>query len=256
MILAQRHRMNVGAIVESPMLKIRLGGRLRRDKDGQPLLSRNLGGVVLGEVEEWFIETLTPGDTFLFAGQILEFQAIVETDVLVIKSSDPEPMIPSYNGGKFPLSTFLAERVRTMISNTDSWKNLPDQVREWLEIQQLRSIIPGPRQLLVETFPRAERFYLVAYPFEGRLCHQTLGMLLTRRLERLGKKPIGFVASEYALAVWGMEDMSGIDLATLFHQEMLGDDLEEWLDESALMKRTFRLLRLDLGSDRTPGTGA
>ncbi len=239
---AQRHRMNVGAIIESPMLRIRLGGKLRRNDKGEPMQARFIGGKVLGEVEEYFIETLTPGDTFLFAGQVLEFQTMVETDVLVTRSTDTEPAIPSYNGGKFPLSTFLAERVRNIISRPDQWQHLPGQVREWLEIQQLRSIIPGREDMLVETFPRANKHYLVAYPFEGRLCHQTLGMLLTRRLERAGYEPLGFVASEYAMAIWALKDM-------------LGDDLEEWLDESALMKRTFRNCALISGliERRQPG---
>ena len=88
--------------------------------------------------------------------------------------------------------------------------------------------------------------FMVAYPFEGRLAHQTLGMLLTRRLERAGLKPLGFVANEYALAVWGLRDLSqaigdrALSLAVLFDEDMLGDDLEAWLAESALMKRTFR----------------
>ena len=117
---------------------------------------------------------------------------------------------------------------------------LPDQVREWIEVQERKSIIPDVDQLLVETFPRGDRHYLVCYPFEGRLAHQTLGMLLTRRMERAGLKPLGFVASEYALSVWALEDMRGEDLDQLFHQDMLGDDLDAWLEESALMKRTFR----------------
>jgi ATP-dependent Lhr-like helicase len=112
-------------------------------------------------------------------------------------------------------------------------------VREWFEIQALRSAIPPADHLLVETFPRAGRHYLVSYPFEGRLAHQTLGMLVTRRLERMGAKPSGFVASEYAMAVWGLEDMRGLDMDAVFHPDKLGDDLEEWLAESALMKRTF-----------------
>ena len=99
---------------------------------------------------------------------------------------------------------------------------------------------------MVETFPRAGKHYLVCYPFEGRLAHQTLGMLLTRRLERARARPLGFVANEYALAVWGLGDMSlmikqgRLDLDALFDPDMLGDDLEAWLAESALMKRTFR----------------
>jgi ATP-dependent helicase Lhr and Lhr-like helicase len=150
-----------------------------------------------------------------------------------------KPAIPSYNGGKFPLTTFLAERVRQMIHDPAQWDALPGPVREWFAVQARRSSIPPPDHLLVETFPRGERHYMVCYPFEGRLAHQTLGMLLTRRLERMGAKPLGFVASEYAMAVWAMEDMAGIDMGDLFHPDMMGDDLEAWLDESALMKRTF-----------------
>ena len=111
--------------------------------------------------------------------------------------------MPSYEGGKFPLSTYLADRVRSIFADRRQWRPLPDQVREWLEIQEWRSLLPGRRELLVETFPRADKYYLVCYPFEGRLAHQTLGMLLTRRLERARLRPLGFVANEYALAIWG-----------------------------------------------------
>jgi ATP-dependent helicase Lhr and Lhr-like helicase len=197
-------------------------------------------GRKLGEMEEYFFEMLTPGDTFLFAGEVLRFEGVSDTEALVTKTFDPDPAIPSYNGGKFPLTTFLAERVRRIVHDREGWKNLPDQVREWFEVQDRKSIVPAADQLLVETFPRGERHYLVCYPFEGRLAHQTLGMLLTRRLERSGLKPLGFVASEYALSVWAVEDMRGEDLEQLFHEDMLGDDLDAWLEESALMKRTFR----------------
>jgi ATP-dependent Lhr-like helicase len=154
--------------------------------------------------------------------------------------------VPAYEGGKFPLSTYLAARVRAILAQPKQWQALPTQVREWLEIQEWRSLLPRAGDLLVETFPRADKHYLVCYPFEGRLAHQTLGMLVTRRLERAGLKPLGFVANEYALAVWGLGDVAlriargALSLAALFDQDMLGDDLEEWLAESALMKRTFR----------------
>jgi ATP-dependent Lhr-like helicase len=136
--------------------------------------------------------------------------------------------------------------VRSLLAEPRQWTALPDAVREWLRIQQWRSLVPGARDLLVETFPRGDKHYLVAYPFEGRLAHQTLGMLLTRRLERARLKPLGFVANEYALAVWMLGDVAQrirrgeFSLASLFDQDMLGDDLEAWLAESALMKRTFR----------------
>ena len=238
-MIAQRYRMNVGTIVEADMLKVRLV-RSRASK----MIAR--GGRILGEVEEYFIETLVPGDTFVFAGEILKYEALVEDEVYVSRAASEDPKVPAYEGGRFPLSTCLAQRVRGIISDRDHWRVLPDPVRRWLEIQEWRSRIPRPRLLLVETFPRAGRHYMVSYPFEGRLAHQTLGMLLTRRLERARLRPLGFVASEYALAVWGLGDMTRslehgeLSLAQLFDQDMLGDDLEAWLAESALMKRTFR----------------
>lgn len=238
-MIAQRYRMNVGTIVEADKLKVRLV-RSRASK----MIRR--GGRILGEVEEYFVETLVPGDTFVFAGEILRYEALVEDEVYVSRASAEDPKVPSYEGGKFPLSTYLADRVRRIVSDRDEWRPLPEQVREWLEIQEWRSLVPGPTQLLIETFPRGNRYYFLCYPFEGRLAHQTLGMLLTRRLERARLRPLGFVANEYALAVWGLGDVAkeiergGLSLAALFDEDMLGDDLEAWLAESALMKRTFR----------------
>jgi ATP-dependent helicase Lhr and Lhr-like helicase len=189
---------------------------------------------------------MVPGDTFVFAGEILQYEAIVEDEVYVSRATSQDPKVPAYEGGKFPLSTYLADRVRGIISDAHTWRGLPGQVREWLEIQKWRSMLPDRRELLVETFPRGNKSYLVCYPFEGRLAHQTLGMLLTRRLERARMKPLGFVANEYALAVWGLGDVAAwiacgeLSLEALFDEDMLGDDLEAWLAESALMKRTFR----------------
>ena len=229
--VAQQYRMNVGVIVEDPMIDIRLQAK------GRPT---GVGGRVLGQMEEYFVEQLAHGDTFVFAGDVLRFEGMHEDAAYVSRTHDPEAGVPSYNGGKFPLSTFLAKRVREMVSRPESWAVLPDPVNEWLRIQEFRSYIPQPGQLLVETFPRGSKNYLVCYPFEGRLAHQTLGMLLTRRLERLRMRPLGFSANEYALAVWALRDMSGLDMGKLFDQDMLGDDLDAWLGESNLYKRTFR----------------
>ena len=244
--LAQQYRMNAGTIVEAPMIKIRLVGRRtakRKPGTARPLM----GGRVLGELEEYFVEQLRVGDTFAFAGEVLRFEGLQDTDAFVTRTTDPDPTIPSYEGGKFPLSTHLAERVRAMIANPRQWRALPDPVCEWLSIQAERSEIAGAREVLVETFPRGQRHFLVVYPFEGRLAHQTLGMLLTRRLDRIGAKPVGFVANDYALAVWGIGDVAGLvangrlDVTQLFAEDMLGDDLDAWLAESSLMKRTFRI---------------
>lgn len=243
--VAQQYRLNVGTIVEEPMLKVRLV-RSKAHKRGATTGPIGRGGRVLGEMEEYFLSQLMPGDTFLFGGEMVAFEAIRDNEAYVSRSYNNNPKIPSYMGGKFPLSTYLAERVRATLADPTSWKVLPDQVREWLSLQRDVSLLPGKESLLVETFPKADKYFMVCYPFEGRLAHQTLGMLLTRRLERDRAKPLGFVASEYALAIWCATDIghqfkSGrLSLDELFSEDMLGDDLEDWLDESSLMRRTFR----------------
>ena len=237
--IAQVYRMNAGTIIEAEALDVRL---LRKKTKA----SMARGGFVLGKIEEDFLETLTIGDTFLFGGEVLRFEGIAETSCFVTRAPGDDPKVPYWGGSKFPLTTFLAAEVRRMLSDPGRWGELPAQVGEWLEIQALRSIIPGPDDLLVETFPRGDHFHMVLYPFEGRLAHQTLGMLLTRRLERARAKPLGFVATDYALSIWGRADMGAmiadgrLSLDDLFDEDMLGDDLKAWMGDSWLLKRTFR----------------
>ncbi len=234
--LIQRYRMNVGTIVEEPLLTVRL-------KNGRKL----------GEVEEYFIQALVPGDSFLFAGELLTFLGLKETDALVIKGGRGDPKIPAYAGGRLPMTAEISIRVRAMLESPGRWHNLPPEVRQWLSLQRYRSLLPPAQGLLVESFPRRGKEFLVAYCFEGRNTHQTLGMLLTRRLERAGCRPLGFVASDYAIATWSLRQPS--DIAALFSEEMLGDDLEEWMAESSLLRRTFRNVAIVSGliQQRHPG---
>ena len=244
--IAQRHRMNVGAIVSAATLNVRVASRR-----GQRLT----GGRKIGEVEESYFEPLTPGDTFVYAGQVWAFQGIAGMDALVMPAHDSDPKIPSWGGSKFPISVSLAGRVRRMIEDRDHWRVLPPDVQEWLELQEARSAIPEAGDMLVETFPRGDRHFLVAYPFEGSIAHTTLAMLLTRRLDRLGVGPLGFVCTDYSLAVWSIQPMDGLDLDALFEPDLLGDDLEAWLEESFMMKRSFRNCALISGliERRQPG---
>jgi ATP-dependent helicase Lhr and Lhr-like helicase len=252
----QAYRMNAGTIVAAPLIKVRLVGR--RVAASRKALA---GGRVMGEVDEYFIEQLRPGDAFVLAGEVLRFEGMGENEAFVTRATARDPIIPSYNSGKFPLSTHLAERVRAMLADDHEWSRLPPSVAYWLELQQQRSVIPGRDEVLIETFARGSCHYLVAYPFEGRLAHQTLGMLLTRRLDRVGAGPLGFVANDYGMALWGLGDISALvasgklDLDQLFAQDMLGDDLDAWLAESNLMKRTFRQVAVIAGlvERRHPG---
>ena len=252
--VAQQYRLNVGTIIEAPELNVRLTRQQGRGANAR-------GGPVLGKVEEYFLEQLVPGDTFFFAGKVLRFEGIRENECIVSNATGFDARIPAYAGGKFPLSTYLASQVRSMLADPAQWKRLPEQVGHWLEIQKDASVLPKADELLVETFPRGQRYYMVAYPFEGRLAHQTLGMLLTRRLERARTRPLGFVATDYSLAIWGLRDMGRmfrkgeLPLKQLFDEDMLGDDLEAWLAESFLLKRTFRNCALISGliEKRHPG---
>jgi ATP-dependent Lhr-like helicase len=250
---ATQYRLNIGTIIESPVLNVRL---VRR---GRGAVGR--GGPVLGQVEEYFLETMTQGDTFMFGGRVLRFEGIHENECHASEARSEDPRIPAYAGGKFPLSTYLADGVRAMLADPEKRAGLPDQVRDWLAIQAEKSVLPKRGELLIETFPRGSRFYMVAYPFEGRLAHQTLGMLLTRRLDRAGAKPTGFVATDYSIAIWGLEDIGAmigakkLSMASLFDEDMLGDDLEAWLNETYLLKRTFRACAMIAGliERRHPG---
>ena len=220
--VARRYRMNIGTIVEAATLKVRLSH-----------------GPALGEVEEYFAQGLVAGDTFLFAGQLLRFEQIREMTVECSRvSSGQPPKIPVYAGGRLPLSTYLADRVRAILADPAHWADLPPDVQEWLRLQRWRSVMPRADGLLIETFPRGGRWFLVAYCFEGRNAHQTLGMLLTRRMERAGLRPLGFVATDYVLSVWSVEPARGFD--QLFDEDMMGDDLEAWMAESSMLRRIFR----------------
>ncbi len=225
--VVRQHWMNIGTIVEAPTLKIRLVGK-----------SKSGFGMNLGEVEEYFVNMLTPGDTFMFAGRILQFIRLRETIVEVCEGKSKEPKVPAYIGARMPMTTNLADRVRAMLHDPASWHVFPADVQEWLALQKSRSCLPGPDGVLVETFPRGGRWYMVVYAFEGRQAHQTLGMLLTKRLERFGFGPLGFVATDYVLATWSVCEPR--DIAKLLEEDLLGDDLEAWMEESSMLRRTFR----------------
>jgi ATP-dependent helicase Lhr and Lhr-like helicase len=225
---AQRHRLNVGAIVSPAMLAVRIAMRGGR------------GGRKVGEIEEGMVEMLEPGETFVFAGQVWRLVGVTNLDVLVQPAPSADPKMPSWGGSKFALSTYLAKRVRQLMYDQAHWQVLPTDVREWLEAQRDRSVIPEEDEMLLETFARGRRHFMVCYPFEGRLAHTTLAMLLTRRLERIGAAPLGFVCNDYALAVWALHPLEGLDFGELFDEDMLGDDLEAWLAESFMMKRAFK----------------
>ncbi len=216
----RQYRMNAGIIVEAPMVKVHF-------KNGR----------ALGQVEEYFASALSNGDRFFFAGLALEVLAMKDGDLIVTATSKPA-VIPSYTGARMALTTNLAERVRRLIADPAGWSAFPPDVREWLTIQQARSHIPQPGELLSEAFAHEGLHYWVLYPFDGWNAHQSLGMLLTKRMERAGLMPLGFQATDYALAIWSAQPVR--NPAALLSREIMGDEFVSWVEQSHLLKRAFR----------------
>ncbi|MFT7596800.1 MAG: ATP-dependent Lhr-like helicase, partial [Paracoccaceae bacterium] len=242
----QRIRMNIGTIQDTDTLKV----RLRRSRGGKPL----------GEIEESFAASLTPGDTFLIGGQVVRYEGLREMTVEVTRQPGRKPRIATFSGTKFATSTQLSARILEMFAQ-ESWPQLPAHTAAWLALQRQVSRLPQKGRLLIESFPHEGREHTCIYGFAGRNAQQTLGLLLTKRLEELGLNPLGFVATDYATLIWGLDALT--DPAPLFDMQALRDGLDGWLAGNAVMKRTFRasatiagLIERNLPSARKSGRQA
>lgn len=231
-------RMNIGTIQDADLLKV----RLKRSRGGKPL----------GEIEESFAATLSAGDTFLIGGQIVRYEGLREMTVEVSRNASKTPKVAVFSGTKFATSTQLSDRILTILKQ-DSWPDLPPHTAQWLELQRSVSQMPRRGELLLESFPFKGREYLCVYGFAGRNAMQTLGLLLTKRMEELGLDPLGFVATDYATLIWGLEEIT--DAEPLFDAQALRDGLDGWLAGNAVMKRSFRAVATIAGliERNTPG---
>ncbi|MCI5101234.1 ligase-associated DNA damage response DEXH box helicase [Phaeobacter italicus] len=235
---ARRIRMNIGTIQDADLLKV----RLKRSRGGKPL----------GEIEESFAATLSAGDTFLIGGQIVRYEGLREMTVEVSRNASKTPKVAVFSGTKFATSTQLSDRILTILKQ-DNWPDLPPHTAQWLELQRSVSQMPRRGELLLESFPFKSREYLCVYGFAGRNAMQTLGLLLTKRMEELGLDPLGFVATDYATLIWGLEEIT--DAEPLFDAQALRDGLDGWLAGNAVMKRNFRAVATIAGliERNTPG---
>ncbi len=231
-------RMNIGTIQDSDLLKV----RLRRARGGKPL----------GEVEEGFAASLSQGDTFLIGGRIVRYEGLREMTVEVSRNAAKKPRVAVFSGTKFATSTQLSQRILRLLAR-DDWPDLPDHTSDWLHLQRDMSQLPRADRLLIESFPHDGREHACVYGFAGRNAQQTLGLLLTKRMEELGLDPLGFVSTDYATLFWGLEPLT--DPAPLFKIDALRDGLDHWLTGNAVMKRTFRASATIAGliTRNTPG---
>lgn len=231
-------RMNIGTIQDADLLKV----RLRKARGGKPL----------GEVEESFAASLSQGDTFLIGGQIVRYEGLREMTVEVSRNAAKKPRVAVFSGTKFATSTQLSQRILRLLAR-DDWPDLPDHTGDWLHLQRVMSQLPRADRLLIESFPHDGREHACVYGFAGRNAQQTLGLLLTKRMEELGLDPLGFVSTDYATLFWGLEPLT--DPAPLFEIDALRAGLEHWLTGNAVMKRTFRACATIAGliTRNTPG---
>jgi ATP-dependent Lhr-like helicase len=193
-------------------------------------------------VQEYFASTLTPGDTFLIAGQVVRFEGLKEMTVEVTRRPDAQPRVGRFGGGKFPTSVALTRRILDLIQHP---RHLPPHTADWLRLQSRVSRLPQAERMLVETFHAEERWHAAFWGFAGWNAHQTLGLLLTHRMEAQGLDPLGFVATDYALLVTGLREIE--DPASLLDPRDLREGFETWLQGNAVMKRTFRGVALIAG---------
>ena len=220
---SNRIRMNVGTIQDTDTLKVKT--------------HRRGGGKALGEIEEAFAASLTKGDTFLIGGKIVRFENLREMVVEVTQNANKQPKIATFMGTKFATSTKLSDRILDNFQN-EHWDDLPADTVSWLNKQKEFSELPVKNSLLVETFFRKSRHYMVVYSFAGRNANQTLGLILSKRLEELELAPLGFVANDYATLLWGLKKVQ--NPIELFNSNAIELGLDNWLSGNALMKRTFK----------------
>ena len=224
--IANRLRMNAGTIQDNDTLKVKYKSKHGKSK-----------GLSIGEVEEAFAISLTPGDTFLIGGKIVKFESLREMIVEVSRKPGKKPKIAVFSGTKFATSTLLCDRILKTLEEK-RWENLPDYLCRWLKQQESYSKLPQSNSLLIETFPRNNLHYICVYGFAGRNAQQTLGLLLTKRMEEMGLNPLGFVANDYTTLVWGLTKV--VDPTKLVGGENILKGLDLWLSNNAVMKRTFR----------------
>ncbi|WP_371170000.1 ligase-associated DNA damage response DEXH box helicase [Aliiroseovarius sp. 2305UL8-7] len=224
--LTQQVRMNVGTIIDKDTLKVRMKGR-----------SGASGGKPLGEVEESFAASLVPGDTFLMGGKIVRFESLREMEVQVSRDRGRKPKLAVFSGTKFSTSTQLSERILDLLHRSPL-PELPRHTLDWIELQREVSQLPRAGRILVESFDHEDRPHTCIYGFAGKNAQQTLGLMVTRRMEEMGLGPLGFVATDYATLIWSVSHLD--NPAQALDASGLREGLDGWLVENALMKRSFK----------------
>ncbi|MDE3211626.1 MAG: DNA ligase-associated DEXH box helicase, partial [Bacteroidota bacterium] len=226
--MAMRHRMHIGTIVSDPMMKVRF-----------------MSGGFVGVIEEYFIARLKPGDTFTLAGRVLEFVAVKEMTALVRKSQSKKSIIPSWQGGRMPLSANLGRMLRSKFDEAGSGIQKDKEVRKLqplFALQQTLSRIPGREELLIEHIETEDGFHVFVYPFEGRLVHEAMAALLAYRISRILPITFSFAMNDYGFELLSDQPipLDDTNAYELFSPENLLEDIQCSLNQVEMARRKFR----------------
>ena len=229
----RRHRQNIGTIISNAHIKI--------------VLKQGKRNKVLGEVEEAFIQQLTPGDNFLFAGQQVSFVMLRDMSAYVTRAKAGKLTLPSYAGGTMPLSTHLADGVSHLIQTPELWVKLPQKIQQWLNLQKQYSMLPGKNFLLIESFRYRRLQQTVLYTFAGRVANYSLAHIISYHMEQQGLKPTAFTITDYGIAIASLKIANANFFQAIFTLETLTKDIESWLEHSSMQKRIFRRVAIITG---------
>ena len=234
--IAMRHRLHIGTIVSDAMLKVKF-----------------LSGGYLGVIEEYFISRLNPGDVFTLAGRHLEFVMIKDMTAIVKKSNAKKAIVPSWNGGRMPLSANLGsmlrkkfDEVRGMLQNQNNPKKEIDielrALKPLFELQDALSHIPQANELLIEQIETPDGFHLFVYPFEGRLVHEAMAALLSYRISRIVPISFSFAMNDYGFELLSDRPIPVDDsnVYELFSDEGLTADIQRSVNSAEMARRKFR----------------
>ncbi|HXR84515.1 MAG TPA: ligase-associated DNA damage response DEXH box helicase [Hanamia sp.] len=235
--IAMRHRMHIGTIVSDPMMKVKF-----------------LSGGYVGVIEEWFIARMNAGDVFTLAGRTLEFVMIKDMTCIVKKSNAKKSMIPSWQGGRMPLSANLGFMLRKKFDeagldlgfkNKDSGYNKEEELeilKPLFELQQYLSHIPKKNELLIEQIETKDGFHLFVFPFEGRLVHEAMAAILAYRISLITPITFSFAMNDYGFELLSDQPipLHNGNAHTLFSPENLLEDIQKSLNSVEMAKRKFR----------------
>lgn len=222
-----RHRLHIGTIVSDAMLKVKL-----------------MAGGYIGVIEEYFISRLEPGDVFTLSGRVLEFVMIKDMTVLARKSNATKSAIPSWNGGRMPLSANLGTMLRRKFNQalTDCSDVEITALQPLFELQQRLSHVPQENELLIEQIETKDGFHLFVYPFEGRLVHEAMAAILAYRIGKIIPITFSFAMNDYGFELLSDQPVPVDDtnVYDLFSTSNLMEDIQSSVNATEMARRKFR----------------